>query len=164
MFKVSFKEGSKEVKVFNGITTVITLTGLMDFPMDMWNSIPIAINTWMMNCSSVDITWNHKGLYLLSVKTTGRSTCSKNDTFNPILGERIAESRAKIRLYKFMLSLCTKLMKHYHSILFGIPEAKGVTHTVTLEENKGGLQGVYKKYSSLLDTEYKHLEKLLSEV
>ena len=37
---------------------------------------------------------------------------------NWLIGYRIAETRAKIKLYKFIHNLCEKLMKQYYDVMY----------------------------------------------
>lgn len=152
MFKVSFKEGAKKVQVFNERATIVTLEGYVHLPR-FWNNLPYELQTW---------AWNHLGFDGHSIEVQGKAVCAKGDTFNPIVGERIAESKAKIKLYSFMYKLCVKLSRYYYNILFGNTDVDGF---IDPEEGHKvvGLADVVEKYSWLLTKESRHLDKLLEE-
>lgn len=158
MLKVSFKDNFKKVQTFNETATVVTLTGRVKIPL-WWRLIPASIEAWAWNHPSVDFEDNYQELI---IKVSGKSICSEHDTFDPVLGERIAESRAKIRLYKFMHTLCTKILLNYYGLIYGVPENASAIHTVVISDSHGGLQEECKKYAALWVKESQHLGKLLS--
>lgn len=160
MFKVSFKEDSKKVQVFNDKATVVTLTGRVKMP-KWFCFMPSNIAYWVGHHPTVEFD----GIYALDeavITVSGKSVCSEKDTFDSVLGERIAESRAKIRLYKFMHTLCKNLMYYYYGILYGVPEGNGELET-GMAKHKGGLQEACSKYASLWIKESKHLGELLNQ-
>ena len=82
-----------------------------------------------------------------------------DDKDNPVTAVRIAESRAKIRLYKFMYDLTGKLYFYYYDLLFG---GANVTPGSRRNTNKG-LWDMHDKYTILSIMESHHLGKLLEE-
>ena len=158
MFKVSFKENAKKVQVFNNKDTVVTLIGKMDFPTKILNLTPQHILRWMWDHPSVDVSWGEP----MKVEVSGKSICSDIDVFNPVLGERIAESRAKIKLYKFLHNLCEMLMNHYYDIMYGNAEIGTIRESHT-EAPKDCLYLTCQKYRELWIKESRHLGKLLEE-
>lgn len=162
MFKVSFKKDSKRVKVFNDKVTIVTLVGFMDYPIDMRQVTSISITKWMFNHPSIDVNWD-VAEKKIRVEVSAKATCSKDDSFDAVIGERIAESRAKIKLYKFLHTLCHRLIYCYYSLIYGVPDGNGEMHTATNFGFHGGLQEVCRKYSNLWIKESWHLDKLLSE-
>ena len=161
MFKVSFKENAKKIQIFNNKATVVTLTGRVKMP-KWFCFMPSNLAYWIGHHPTVEFD----GVYALDeaiVTTSGKSICSENDTFDSVLGERIAESRAKIKLYRFMHDLCKKLMYYYYGILYGVPEGKGEVETKVIKYYKGGLQEACSKYTSLWVKESKHLSELLNQ-
>ena len=114
MFKVSFKDDFMNVSTFRKKVTVVTLKGTCALP-SWFDHIPYEISNWMWSHPSVDVhdTWLN-GKQNLFIETTGKAICADNDTFNNKLGKRIAESRAKYRIYKFMHNMCEILMKCYY--------------------------------------------------
>ena len=165
MFKVSFKdsEGCKAVTVqhFNNKETVVQLRGIMPLP-SFWFSIPSNIRDWVFEHPSID-TYESIVRAELIIKSFGKAICADGDTFDAKMGERIAESKAKIRLYKFMHTLCKKLIYCYHGYIYGVPEGRGTCKTATLSDYHGGLQDACRKYAELWVKESRHLGILLSE-
>lgn len=158
MLKVSFKdkEGcpARKVEVFNDKATVVTLTGVVKAP-EWWWKIPKEIHKWMVNHPSVEVYDNLLGN--VTVKVIGKSICSDEDEFNPVLGERIAEARAKKKLYGFMLTLTKKIICYYHNLLYGKFAVK--------VEGESADSCIYKemeKYSVLYSAELEHLRNLLA--
>jgi hypothetical protein len=159
MLKVSFDDNSKKVQVFNGRATVVTLSGKLKVPNKLWQIIPIEATNWIWQCPSVDASWGDGSVdfSVFNIKVTGKSVCSEEDTFNPKLGERIAESRAKVKLYKFMYKLCDILTHTYNEILFGpyIPLRKSYNSSSVLED--------LNFYRGLWAKESHHLGELLQQ-
>lgn len=158
MLKVSFKdkEGcpARKVEVFNDKATVVTLTGVIKAP-EWWWKIPKEIHKWMTNHPSVEVYDNLLGNVI--VKVIGKSICSDEDEFNPVLGERIAEARAKKKLYGFMLTLTKKLICYYHNLLYGKFAVK-----VEGETADSCIYKEMEKYSVLYGAELEHLRNLLA--
>lgn len=161
MLKVSFKDKkgcpAKKVQVFNNKTTKVTLVGKIKFP-DWWMYIPLDsdIMRWVNNHPSVEF---HYGLVVTdsTIIVDGISTCSDKDEFNPVLGERIAEARAKKKLYGFMLTLTKKLICYYHNLLYGKFAVK-----VEGETADSCIYKEMEKYSVLYGAELEHLRNLLA--
>lgn len=155
MLKVSFKEDYMRVQTFNDKATVVTMTGRVDLP-DFWDNIPHIISNWMYDCPSieVDATWNQ--LILIS---KGKSVCADEDTFDEEIGYRIAESRAMIKIYKFMEKLTDKLCQHYFKVLYGDADI----HNIFYNQKDESLYAAHQRYQALLIKESQHLGKLLEE-
>ena len=49
----------------------------------------------------------------------GHAKCHEEEKFDYVFGERLAEARAKYRIYKFFYALCNKLEEYYSNILYG---------------------------------------------
>jgi len=162
MLKVSFKDNFKKVQVFNDKVTTVTLTGIMQCPDFIDDCLPTSVYNWINEHPSVEVSVTYttnKGLcYIIIV--SGKSVCTEGDTFDAKMGERIAESKAKIRLYDFMRTLCLKLMGYYQNILYGSPN----TGSIAIRDNSGGLEAVTNKYINLCHTECRHLAKLLKGI
>ena len=163
MLKVSFKDNFKKVASFNNKAIVVTLTGECITPL-WFNNVPHKIWEWVMWHPSVEIseTYSNQNLVMI-IEVSGKSVCADGDTFDDKIGERIAESRAKIKLYKFMHTLCKKLMYCYYGYIYGVPEGSGTYKTATLSDYHGGLQDACRKYAELWAKESRHLGILLSE-
>lgn len=161
--KVSFKRDYKDVVVFQDKVTVVTLTGKVVMP-EWSDQMPHEINTWISLHPSVDtdVHWI-KDSFVMTIKASGKSKCHSEDTPNAIIGERIAESRAKIRLYRFMYTLTRKLLQHYFTTMYGNREVDMVRESHT-EPPKDCVWLACRKYKSLLIKESHHLGKLMEDL
>lgn len=157
MFKVSFKDDFKNVLVFQDKVTVVTLTGKIVIDIE---HIPHDIWTWAMEHPSIDIsvTYNNERENWI-LKASGKAKCHTEDTPNPKIGERIAESRAKLRLYKFMMTLTSKLCTYYYAMVYG-KQGKATSNFV-VPNDQTSLFVTNKKYTGLYVKETQHLDKLL---
>lgn len=158
MLKVSFeKDGNipiKEVQTFNDKVTIVALHGIVRLP-EFLRCIPKKIHDWMYTCQNVGV---YPEIFNLYVTSTGKAKRADGDTHNPILAERIAESRAKMYMYKFMRDFCQKLMGYYNTVVFG----KAVT-TTTLKHNDNTVYSALWKYRELYYKEKQHLATLIHE-
>lgn len=161
MFKVSFKKDCKKVQTFNDRATIVTIVGYMDYPNEIWDCTPTSVTEWLWRHPNVDVKVCGGDTFRLEF--SGKSVCSAEDIFNPVIGERIAESRAKIRLYKFVHTLLHKLYDYNFDIIFGDRYALCDIGEFADYNKPGGLFEEMGKYKSLLDEETLHLEKLLKE-
>ena len=156
MFKVSFKEDYKDVLIFQNKVTVVTLTGRMMMGLE---HIPHHIWTWALNHPSVDVNVDYSnGHECWILKASGKAKCHKDDSPNPKLGERIAESRAKIKLYKFMQTLMYKFSVYYTKLLTGKEYMEVYAFC-----NSNSLSCTLRKYTELLEHERYHLDELLQK-
>ena len=120
VFKVSFKETAKspsKVITKYGSLTEITLKGTVALP-PFWHHIPEDIMEWLRNSKKVElyVDVSRNILYVFSV---GKSRCREDDKYDSLLGERLAEARAKYCIYKVFYDLTTKLYDYYGRIMFG---------------------------------------------
>ena len=164
MFKVSFDKDSKKVQTFNNRATVVTITGEMSFSSEVWDIFPNKIANWMWQHPTIDAFWGNctKGTEVINLKVSAKSVCAEGDTFEENIGKRIAESKAKVKLYKFVHNLCEMLMKYYYGIMYGNAEFDIIRESHT-EEPKDCLYLTCKKYRELWIKESYHLGKLLTE-
>lgn len=161
MMKISFKGDYKDVLTFQDKVTVVTLTGKVVVELE---HIPNHIWIWALTHPSVDISVTYNGgneNWIL--KASGKSKCHSEDTPNAIIGERIAESRAKIRLYRFMYTLTSKFLQHYFTTMYGNREVDMVRENHT-EPPKDCVWLAHRKYKSLLIRESHHLGKLMEDL
>lgn len=154
MIKLSFKgEDSKKVEHFNKKVTVVTLkpviVGLNFFDI----SLDSKALDFIHSHPNIEMTGTKMGLAL---KVQGKATCNEEDEFDPVWGERIAEARAKIRLYKFMTTLLYKLMRYHSNMAFG---AGSKVLGAILGETSFYARA--RKFEELVRSERKHLNKLL---
>ena len=160
MLKVSFKDDFKKVQTFNNKATVVNLTDTVNIPNELYAIIPYKLNEWAFHHPSVEVVDSLVRGWTL--KTTGTSVCAEGDSFNPVTGERIAEARAKLKIYKFMCALCSELLYHYYTILYGNAEISKISESHS-QPPKDCIYMTYKKYMNLVTKEVQHLDKLLEE-
>lgn len=153
--KVSFL-GKQDVKSYNDKVTFVTLNGCLDIPVP----IPTIVDNWIKDyLKNSKITFEHikytGDKYIIG--TTGTSKCSDKDNYDSILGERIAESRAKIALYRFMEMLCKKMYVFYKGIIDGKSDIM-----LTVANEHDCLYNSCLKYGMLHDREKQHLKDLMN--
>lgn len=158
MLKVSFKDGFKKVQRFNERATVVTLTGEVLIP--SWEMFPNKIQKWMFDeQNTVDV---EDTISRLKIKAVGKSVKAEEDTDNPVLAERIAEARAKLKIYRFMYKLCEKMLRYYFTSMYGNAEVGRVSESHT-EPPKDCIWVASRKYMGLMIKESHHLGQLLEE-
>lgn len=161
MFKVSFKENPqfpvKKVQRFNDDrVTVVTLKGVTQVPVFLQYFIPHKVFDWTDTLKNVDVEFTMRRML---ITVTGKSICSKEDKVDRVLGDRIAEARAKLHLYKFMAHFLNKIWTYFIEQLCGTALIKC---TVDNEgTNKEYLGKAINKYWRLYKDEQKHLNILL---
>lgn len=161
MFKVSFKENPqfpvKKVQRFNDDrVTVVTLKGVAQLPVFLQYFIPHKVFDWTGTLKNVDVEFTMRRML---ITVTGKSICSKEDKIDRVLGERIAEARAKLHLYKFMVHFLDKIWAYF------IEQLCGTTLIKCTVDNKGTnkeyLDKAINKYCRLYKDEQEHLNILL---
>lgn len=163
MIKLSCKKPEK-VQRFNNRCTVVTISGTITLSFDSWcGAVPISIIDWARNNSSVHIPelWGDA----MEIIVQGKSVTAAGDTFYPVLGARIAESRAKVKLYKFLYTLSNKMFNHFATLAFGCPPEPTDLNQETYSKadcQYGGLEGTRNWYWQLYQEEQRHLTNLLS--
>lgn len=155
IFKVSFKETpnnpSKAVYKAGRVTNVI-LKGVVELP-NFWHLMPPDICEWVATQTKVEL-YEDMANNTLIIHSEGTAKCKEEDKYDSILGERIAESRAKYCIYKFFYGLCLRLSDYYGKIMFG-------NNPVAATDNKG-LMGCLEKYKGLCIRESHHVGELLA--
>ena len=155
LFKVSFKETKKKpTKVIEkvGGTTTVTLRGFVDLP-EFWCSLPREISLWISRITKVEI-YEDIANNTLIILSQGVSRCREDDKYDSLLGERLAEARAKYVIYKFFCDLTSKLHSYYSEIMFGNQE-------VICSGTGSCLSQDIKKYEGLCIREAHHIGELL---
>lgn len=149
MYKVSFKSNYLTYKIKNNVTTVI-LRGTLNIPNDF--TLPIPIYIWL--CDHPKVIFNPT-TKTFTIKA--KVVCSKEDTFNELLGKRLAESKAKSILYWHMAQFIDKLLNYYCKYLFG----NNLTYEF-VQGNKYGnnLVSIRSRYFSLYKKEIEHFDEL----
>ena len=161
MFKVSFKENPqfpvKKVQRFNDDrVTVVTLKGVTQVPVFLQYYIPRKVFDWTSTLKNVDVEFV---MSEMSITVTGKSICSKEDKVDKILGDRIAEARAKLHLYKFMTYFLDKVWSYFMEQLCGTATIECIADEKDV--NKEHLSEAVNKYWRLYKDEQKHLNILL---
>lgn len=161
MFKVSFKENPqfpvKKIQRFNvGRITVVTLKGVAELPVFLQYFIPHKILDWADTLKNVDVKFTMTRMF---ITVTGWSACSREDKVDRVLGERIAEARAKLHLYKFMAHFLNKIWTYFIEQLCGTALIKCTAYKKDV--NKEHLSEAANKYWRLYKDEQKHLNILL---
>lgn len=157
MFKVSFKETPKNpsklvTKVGN--ETTVLLKGIVEIP-DFWKHLPEEIVEWIAQAKHLegyeDVAKNQLIIY-----SKGITKCHPEDHYDTVLGDRMAESRAKYHIYKFFYDLSYKLTEYYGNLIYGVEGA-------VVSSTDNGLMGTAKKYEKLYMRELRHQRELLEK-
>lgn len=155
-WKVSFnKSYYKDVRRFNDKVTAVTLIGDMDVP-----PVPLTVLYRMiksMNSPYVTLSILDSGA--VQIRSKGRAFRSDKDKDNPKLAERIAESKAKMSMYKCVHSLAKRYIDYCSIMVTGMKgNINPYPHT------KDSIFEVQQKYLNLLHKERNHSEDLLDQV
>ena len=154
MFKVSFKETddcpSKLVEKV-GKTTIVMYKGIVRLP-KFWWYLPKDIMEWVKYRDSLEIYENVANNTLI-VYAKGKTKCAEGDTYDSLLGERIAEAKAKMVIYKFFADLCQRIYRYYGKLLTG---DRSIVPLVD-----GGVAGDLLKYRKLYMIEKEHIKTLV---
>nr|DAW35385.1 MAG TPA: hypothetical protein [Caudoviricetes sp.] len=155
MIKLSFDKKLTgdpiKTQVLNNTVTKVTITGVIIENLGIYT--PMMVENFIEKYPGVKAYYSG-GAYVITA--TGVSKKILGDAYNKVLGYRIAESRAKIKLYRFMLNLCKKYMKVVSPILFGTFDI-----SFDYEYKVDSVPRDITKYQKLLDTEMKHLNNLI---
>ena len=157
MFKVSFKEtpnSPSKIVTKMGNVTLVMLKGTCKLP-DFFKYIPEDVSNWISQQKHVecyeDIVNNELIIY-----SEGVSKCHPEDKYESVFGERMAESRSKECIYKFLYGLCSRLYAYYDNIMFGYPG-------VVASGSNLSLAYALTKYEKLWRHEKQHLVELLQK-
>ena len=154
MFKVSFKDAPKNpTKLVTkwGNETTVVLNGTVKIPAFM-RYIPEEIISWINEQTLIDGTDDLANMRLIVI-AKGTARCHPDDKYDTVLGERLAESRAKYNIYKFFYELSYKLSEYYGTILYG---------NAIVDDPKEGLMADVCKYERLCRMEKDHQTDLLN--
>lgn len=152
MLKLSFSSKKLQTKpikiqVFNNTVTKVTFYGTLINGTGI--CMPAAIKEFIDTYKGVDYICSGDDYIIVA---TGISKRNKDDIYNSTIGYRIAESRAKIKLYKFMYNLSKKFIEIIGPMIFG--------HSKT-DIAFGGIPDDVIKYKEFLSKENKHLNDLI---
>jgi len=153
MYKVSFKDDFKKVERFDNKVTKVTLKGsIKDIFTPNSLGVPRSIIGWMID------NWGDTD----TIEVAGTAIRNDKDKDDPVLGERLAEARAKLKIYKLMKTFCHKMLKYYAQELYGIKTNNTITVIASEQESyDDSLLKAYKKYDRLIDVENTHIKQLL---
>lgn len=159
MWKVSFKAPTyKKVQKFNDRVTVVILKGDLKVPKKVMDSMPKKMWDWMKDKINPRVRVLHwQGI--INITATGKAVKSENDKDDSVLAERIAECRAKLKLYEFVYTLLMNYTEYYATLLKG----KEWSFENTPVNDTTCIAYVYNKYTRLYLNEKKHLAELLKE-
>lgn len=148
MLKLSFSSKKLQAKpiktqVFNNTVTKVTFYGTLINGTGIY--MPAAIKEFIDTYKGVDYICSGDDYIIVA---TGISKRNKDDIYNSTIGYRIAESRAKIKLYKFMYNLSKKFLKVISLMVSG-------------HSRYGGIPDDVIKYKGFLNKEEKHLNDLI---
>lgn len=148
MLKLSFSSKKLQAKpiktqVFNNTVTKVTFYGTLINGTGI--CMPAAIKEFIDTYKGVDYICSGDDYIIVA---TGISKRNKDDIYNSTIGYRIAESRAKIKLYKFMYNLSKKFLKVISPMVSG-------------HSRYGGIPDDVIKYKEFLSKEKKHLSDLI---
>ncbi len=153
MYKVSFTDDFKKVTRFGKKVTKVTLEGFINDVYENSISNPTPIFAWMVD---------NIGQHINIIKMTGTAVRNDKDKDDPVLGERLAEARAKLKIYKLMKTFCYKMLEYYAQKLYGIKTNNTITVKASEQESyNDSLLKAYKKYDRLVDVENTHIKQLL---
>lgn len=154
MYKVSFTDDFKKVERFNNKVTKVTLSGVIRNIYGEELIIPPSISNWMAD---------NMGRVINIIEVTGTAVRNNEDKDDPALGERLAEARAKLKIYKLMKTFCNKMLKYYKLKLYGIKANNKVIINIDPEELScnDSLLKAYMKYDKLVNVENNHIKQLL---
>lgn len=87
----------------------------------------------------------------------GESDCMPEDTFDMYIGGKISQSKAKIKIYRFMKNLCKKIITEF------MPLITGTDILTTIKYDKNSIIDDYIKYEALETNERFYLKKLIKK-
>lgn len=164
MLKVKFKgfplHDEKKVQRFqDDKVTVVTLYGSVHLPYFIWQNFPAEVLNWMNNYSNKNIEvhlLNTISSYLM-ITSVGKAKRAEGEANNPVLGERVAECRAKSRIYRFMKNLCIQFILYYTKKIIGHP----LMPPIDPSKEEDSIYSAYQKYIKFEAKEQQHLSELL---
>lgn len=156
MFKVSFKDTPKNPSKFIqkvGRVTTVHLRGTAKLPA-FWKYLPAEISKWIGKQNHVEVYEQIVDNKMI-IFSKGVAKCNPEDKFDTVLGERIAESRAKFYIYNFFYELTKRISLYYGGIVYG-------KDVVVNNAESGGLLADVEKYETLSAREVRHEKELLN--
>lgn len=139
----------------NGKITTVKIRGTSPLP-PFLKSIPRNIEEWVEANKYVTAEFTVSKMVIIAKGVAKRSD---EDADNPVLGERIAECRAKLNLYRFMHNFINRLLRHYVHVSFG----NANVDNISIHPFDDSLINASMKYSRLHAIELLHLKQLLTD-
>jgi len=104
MIKCKFTE--KKVEHPNDRVTLVALSGIIEIPEDLALAIPYDTRKWMKAKRSIE---TDGFLPTIHFKVRGKAVRSSDDINDPNKGERLAETRAKLKVHTYLYNLSDRL-------------------------------------------------------
>ena len=141
-----------------GPETAIAMSGCCYINPKYRNLFTPEIERWINNY--FDQTTN--GVQIIDGKAItlfciSQSNCMPGDKFDKCLGEKIARSKSKIKIYHFMKNLCDKIISEFMLLL------NGHDFVTTISPNRDSIFADYIKYQDLETEERIYLKKLINK-
>lgn len=164
MIKVRFDvDNAKEVHYFNDKVVTVTLTGRITE--DSFNDFPFSI------IESMYLSDNPRFYHSVAnnseiVTVQGKAMKTDGDSFDPVVGERIAEGRAKLKLYNTIKSIAKKYIQYHMETIMGKNDEERIDWVNILSHNYSypcSIMQDYIKYEKLATKEREHLEELIEQ-
>lgn len=155
VFKVSFNDSpwDQKITVVTSRKVAVRISGNVRLP-KFWKYIPEEITEWIIKEQNLISGEEDADISVFHIHANGFARCHEEDKFDYVFGERLAEARAKYKIYKFFYDLTCKLYDYYNRILFGDEEV--------VDMGKGScLAQDIKKYEALCIREAHHIGELL---
>lgn len=158
MIKVSFNDYSyKKTERFNDKVTIVTLTGKAKLSDLLVHAMPMKFIKWVGSYQNPKINYDCMGTMYIIAK--GKTVRHDKDKDNPVLAERIAESKAKLKIYRFVFTLIKKYIKTYEKILTGHEGSLIIKDEVAA----ASLLSTLDKYDGFIIKEVQHLRDLIKQ-
>ena len=153
MLKLSFNKTQYYRK--EGDVTVCTILASFSIP-EILGPLPNYLANWLVSYNGVKLMPDFDKFY---VEAKAKTTKLPEDTEDSVKATHIAESKAKLILYKFMYNLTNRILDHHYKIT-------GIDTTTSEEDlsvcnTENTLLGAYLQYRHLVYTEENHLKQLM---
>lgn len=141
-----------------GPETAIAMSGYCYINPKYQNLFTPKIERWINNY--FDQTTNGAKIIngeVITLFCISESKCMTGDKFDKRLGEKIARSKSKIKIYRFMKNLCDKIISEFMLLL------NGHDFVTTISPNRDSIFNDYIKYQDLETEERIYLKKLINK-
>lgn len=156
MFKVNFNETPQnpvKLVVKQGKVTTVTIRAIVEELPPVWNHMPPEIMEWIRSISRIAL-YENKETGIMYISSRSKAVLTDGDKYDSLHGERLAESKAMLKIYDFFFKLTSMLYDYYVNTLFGDVSVDVI--------GKGwSLDAAMRKYGKLCECEKEHIERLL---